>query len=297
LLLLLLGEPSSLHSGLLLPRQGLLLVAGLLQPGLTGHHARLLLLKPEALAVLALGLALARGLGVGGLLRDSAARESGLLLHALLHARLELLPLLEALLLLEVLLLLELLLLEALLLDALLLVALVDDLVGVDGGLDDALGEVLLSMLDDGDGPLAVDDGLDLVNHVGDHLLLYDGRALNHTAHVGGWGLLDVLLDVMDDVLVDFTVDDWLHLNHAVLPDGLLDDGGVDDGGGLLSHMESALSRLAGGLALASGLSDGGLLIARLSRRQSLVVVGTLVLLAVVGEFVQKTRHVGLLKE
>jgi len=220
---------------------------------------------------------------------------------------LELLPLLS-LLSLEPLLSLESLLLESLLLDSgllelgLLLVGvglccLVDDLVGVDGGLDHTLGKVLLSALDVGDGTLAVDDGLYLVDHIGHHCLLHDRLALDDTAHVGGRCLLDVLLDVVDDVLVDFTVDDGLNLDDAVLSDGLLDDGSIDDGllGGLaLAHLSLLHLSLLESLLLDGRLLDGGLLgsdVAGLTGLESLLLVVGLVVLAVVGKLVQKSGH------
>jgi hypothetical protein len=152
--------------------------------------------------------------------------------------------------------------------------ALVRDLVGVDGWLDHALGEVLLGVFDDGHGSLAVDDGLNFVNHVGNHVLLHKSWSLHYTAHVRRRRLRDVLLDVMDNVLVDFAVDDGLHLNDAVLPDGLLHNGSIYDSHWLLLH----------GLLLHG---DAGLGSKRLvdSRLRRLVLV-------VMGEFVQKPGHV-----
>jgi len=102
--------------------------------------------------------------------------------------------------------------------------ALVNDLVGVDGGLHNVLSEVLLSPLHNGHGTLAVDDGLNLINHIGVQLLLNNGLALND-ATLGGSGLDDVLLDVMHNVLVDLTMDDGLNLHNSVLADCLLDYG------------------------------------------------------------------------
>jgi len=144
--------------------------------------------------------------------------------------------------------------------------------VGVDGGFDDALSKMLLSTLDDRDNTLTVDDGLDFVNHVGNNVLLDEGGSLNHTTHVGGGCLRDVLLNVMDDVLVDLTVNNRLHLNDAVLSDGFLYDRCIYDSGWLVCHV--ALHH--------GGLLHGSLLHSLLISRLSQLSIGALVLLLLV---------------
>jgi len=99
---------------------------------------------------------------------------------------------------------------------------LIHDFVGVNSGLHHTLGVMCLCFLHDGNCSLTVDDGLDLVNHVGDHVGLHDSGSLHHTAHVGSRGFLDVLLNVMDDVLVNLTVNNRLHFYDAIIADGFL---------------------------------------------------------------------------
>jgi len=125
----------------------------------------------------------------------------------------------------------EALLLEALLLQTLLaepllerVVALVDHLVGMDGGLAEVLGDVLFCTLNHGDHPLAMDDGLNLVNDVGMNLML-DNRLILDDAALAGSRFVDMLLDVMDDVVVYRAVENRLHFHHAVVPHCLLHDG------------------------------------------------------------------------
>jgi len=125
----------------------------------------------------------------------------------------------------------EALLLEALLLQTLLaepllerVVALVDHLVGMDGGLAEVLGDVLFCTLNHGDHPLAMDDGLNLVNDVGMNLML-DNRLILDDAALAGSRFMDMLLDVMDDVVVYRAVENRLHFHHAVVPHCLLHDG------------------------------------------------------------------------
>ena len=131
------------------------------------------------------------------------------------------------------------LLLETLLLESLLLdvgSTLVDNLVSVDGGLHDVLGEMLLRALDHRDDSLAVDDGLNLIYNIGVNLLLHDGLVLVDTSLSRG-SLVVVLLDVVDDVLVYLTMKNGLYLNHSVVTDGLLNDGCRDVGSGVLDGL------------------------------------------------------------
>jgi hypothetical protein len=62
------------------------------------------------------------------------------------------------------------------------------------------------------------------INNVGVDLLLDDGVHLDDASHVGGAGLIYVLLNVMHDVLVYFTVEHGLHLCNLVVSDALLYD-------------------------------------------------------------------------
>jgi len=101
---------------------------------------------------------------------------------------------------------------------------LVDDLMGMDGWLHDALGEVLLDPLRYWHDALAVDDRLDFINYVGNNILLKEGRSLNNTSQRRGWGFHDMLLDVMHDVLVDLAMDNRLYFNHSIIADCLLND-------------------------------------------------------------------------
>jgi len=96
----------------------------------------------------------------------------------------------------------------------------------VDGGLDDALGEVLLHTLGYGHNTLAVDDGLDFIDNVGNYGLLHEGRSLNDSTHVRSRSLNNVLLNVVYNILIDLTMENGLHLNHPVSADALLHDGG-----------------------------------------------------------------------
>jgi len=130
-------------------------------------------------------------------------------------------------------------LLQSLLLESLLLdvgSTLVDNLVSVDGGLHDVLGEMLLRALDHRDDSLAVDDGLNLIYNIGVNLLLHDGLVLVDTSLSRG-SLVVVLLDVVDDVLVYLTMKNGLYLNHSVVTDGLLNDGCRDVGSGVLDGL------------------------------------------------------------
>ena len=72
------------------------------------------------------------------------------------------------------------------------------------------------------------------IDNVGVDLLLNNGVLLDHTTHVGGGGLLDVLLNVVNNILVDLTMDDGLHLNDLVVSDGLLDDGRAEEEGEMM---------------------------------------------------------------
>jgi len=101
---------------------------------------------------------------------------------------------------------------------------LIDDLMGVDGGLDDVLGRVLLGTLYDGHHTLTVDDGLHLIDYVGVNFLLDNRWSLNHPSLSRGH-LSVVLLNVMDNVLVNLSVDNRLDLNDTVTTDGLLYNG------------------------------------------------------------------------
>jgi len=156
-------------------------------------------------------------------LRESLLSEL-LTLEPLLS--LELLSL-EALLSLELLSLEALLSLETLLLETLCLGvggALVNDFVGVDGGLHHALGRVALSVLHDGHCTFAVDHGLNFVDDVLHNGLLNDWLILDGSTKEGRRLLHDVLLNVVDHVLVDLSVDDRLDFHYFVLPDCLLHD-------------------------------------------------------------------------
>jgi hypothetical protein len=172
--------------------------------------------------------------------------------------------------------------------------------VGVDGGLDHALGQVLLGVLHDGHDSLAVDDGLDFINYIRPHSLLQAGRHFYDASLVGSGGLLDVLLNVVDHVPVNLAVDDGLHLHDAVLPDGLLHDGSIIDG--LHWLLDSLLlESLLLELSLLEWLLDGGLLDGSLLSHtglQGLLLEAGLpcllvLVLVLVGNLVQKTGHVG----
>jgi len=154
--------------------------------------------------------------------------------------------------------------------------ALVDDLVGVDGGLDHALGGVGLGVLHYRHYSLAVNDGLDFINYVRPHSLLQAGRHFNDASHARGRSLLDVLLNVVDHIPVDLAVDDGLHLHDAVLPDGLLDHRGIVNS--LLLHDRLAShALLLESLLLELLLLEALLLHARLVSSVVLVLVGNLV--------------------
>jgi len=146
--------------------------------------------------------------------------------------------------------------------------ALVDDLVGVDGGLGDVLSQVLLGALDDGDDPLAVNDGLDLIHDLSVDILLND-RLVLEDALLRRSGLGDVLLDVMHDIVVHGAVQNGLHLHYAVLADCLLDDGSSDVGYGSIGDCcavgEGALLK-EGVLLESSARVEGVLLLAHVKR-------------------------------
>lgn len=176
---------------------------------------------------------------------------------------------------------------------------LIDDLVGVDGGLDDSLGQVLLDSLCHGDHSLSVDDGLNLIDDVGVDVLLDDGLLLDDTTHVGGGGLLDVLLNVVNDVFVDFSVNNGLDLDDLVLSDGLLDDGSIDcgsldngDGSGLLGvNSVDGLGIQHVGLCVvgvASNYGDGS---SSCNGDGTSGVVGILLVVARVENFVENSGH------
>jgi len=167
----------------------------------------------------------------------------------------------------------------------------------VDGGLHDVLREMLLHALGDWDYALTVNDGLDFVDNVRVNLLLNHGVQLHDTSHIRSGGLSDVLLDMMHDVVINFAVDNRLDLNDAVVADSLLDNGSQGVG-----HRWLLDSLALESLSL-KGLSLKGLSLDETSAvvKSSLIVPSTVVkssgaggvgvVLVVVGELVQESRH------
>jgi hypothetical protein len=96
--------------------------------------------------------------------------------------------------------------------------------VSVDGWVSDAFHEMLLSTLDHGDDPLAMNDGLNFVDNIGVYLLLNNGRALPDSTHARGGWFLNVLLNVMHHILFQIAGDDRWYVHNTVSANMLLDN-------------------------------------------------------------------------
>lgn len=154
----------------------------------------------------------------------------------------------------------------------------VDDLVGVDGGLNYALCIVGFSMRYHGHYTLTMDDGLHLMDDVGNNVGVHKCGPLHCAANVGRGSLSDVLLDVVHHVSVHFTMYHRLYLHYPVLADSLLHYGS-DISCGLVDNGLVDICGIGSQVLAREVLSRDGLLSHRCTSScgGGLVVVGDLV--------------------